>query len=221
MNLMHKNLQKGFTLVEIIVVIGLFAILGSTLLDFNFNSRKRINALIVDTDNLALEIRDMQNRTLSFTGDASSYNGFGIYLDMSQPTFAKTFYKNITSTNNFITSDIPDLNTPTDNLVFSLANKINRIILYASDSSGTMLATDEKNKLAIFFIKPKAYTHFYFGNSSGSSFEFKNSLPTPIGTRLQNINKACIEMTSSQNEFRHINIFYIGQISQAAGKCKL
>jgi len=210
---MKKNYQDGFTLIETFMVLSIFGILGSILLDFNFNSRKRINALIVDTDNLALEIRDMQNRTLSFNGDLSLYNGFGIYMDMSSSTLVKTFYKSTQYNNDFTTSDIPILNTPTDNLVFSLANKINRIILYSGDSSNIMLANDVKNKLAIFFIKPKVYTNFSFGNSDS----FQKYLLS--GTNQQNINQICLEMTSGQNEFRHINIFYIGQISQAVGKC--
>jgi hypothetical protein len=209
-----KKLNRGFTLVEIMVVIAIFAILGSLMLDTSFSSRKRINALSLDNDSIALEIRDMQNRTLSFIDNGNNNIGYGIYFDLTNPNTVRTFYKYSNQDFNSIEIPTSTSDNPTDDLIFSLSGKINKICL-----NGVLTNCDSDlsfKKLALFFIKPKQYANFYISND-GSSFYNK----TKNDINGAPITQACIELATGQSdEYRHIDIFYVGQISTSAGPCK-
>ena len=72
---------KGFTLIEIMVVLALIAILGSITIMSDYKTNKYKNSLLVDTEAVSIDIRDMQNRTSNFLQDTIVNNiGYGIFL---------------------------------------------------------------------------------------------------------------------------------------------
>lgn len=218
MKLKSEILSRGFTLVELMVVLSIFAILGTLSLDINNNSRRRDAVLSTDSTSFALEIRDMQNRTLSFVNDINApagTNGYGVYINASNDYLIQSFYRS-SAGNAFTSYDIPGVssNKPSSNIVLSNANKINKICLNGdcANYNTTNLAF---SKLAIFFVKPKQYANFYISNDGATFYSKTQNNPSGIA-----ISEVCIELNSSQNEYRNISVNYLGQISDNSGKCK-
>lgn len=80
----HTTSQKGFTMVEMIVVLGIFALVSGTVL-FNY-SKFRSDTLLVNTAyEVALSIREAQIYGVSVRsqGSSSFSNAYGIYIPSS------------------------------------------------------------------------------------------------------------------------------------------
>ena len=210
---MRERYLAGFTMIELLLAMVIIGVLAAITLDLNFSSRKRITALVADTQTLALAIYDMQNRTLSFlpaTSPISGHNGYGVYFDLAEPNSFRTFYR--TDSPTFNPSDLQSLfKAPTDKSVFSFGNKISKICL----NGGTEKCSSNSNfsGLALFFVKPKQYANFYILQNGSFSSKISDLPIAPV----------CLEITTGQNEAvesRSVTVSYVGQISEKVGPCQ-
>lgn len=204
----------GFTLVELLVALSIIAILSGTLISPGYTNSKAKNNLLVDTDILATNLRDMQNRSASFVGSNYLNNlGYGMFFDLRNPLKAQTFYKMVIGDfqNLGANSEMPNSPnpTPTDDFIFSPGDSLKRICLNGCNTK----QINSSGKLAVYFIKPKPYAYFAYSDD-GLNYA------TQLGG--QAINHICLEITSSYlpNDLRRLDIYYVGQISFAYGACQ-
>lgn len=207
----RQNLEKGFTLIEMMAVLALLAILGTVFMNSGYQETKIRNALLTDSEDLSISIIDMQNRAASFIkGNVSDTIGYGVFIDLSNPSKIETFYK--IQDANFDSNEVAGGQKPTSDLIFTNGNHISRICLngsvdaYCYDSSASA-------KIALYFVKPKPYTFFSFFN--GTSYD--NVVPGSTDF----INHVCLEISPTSGvDYRHVDVYYIGQVSSSYGKCQ-
>lgn len=201
-----KSPKKAFTLVEILMVLALIAILGSILISSDYKSSQIRNSLLTDAEAVAAELRDMQNRTTNFVKSSNVDNvGHGVYVDISNPSKVESFYK--INTQDFSSIEVPTISSikPSDDIIFNNGDRVNRICLNSCDNT--------TNKIAIYFIKPKAYIYF-FRSEDGLSFYNTTSSNDPI-------NHICIEIKPMVgDDVRKVDVYYIGQIAFSSGVCE-
>lgn len=205
-----KKEIKGFTLIEIMVVLALIAILGSITIMSDYKTNKYKNSLLVDTEAVSIDIRDMQNRTSNFLQDTIVNNiGYGIFFDLNNRLRTETFFK---KEGDFDISELSSVNSmkPIDDFIFNSNNSIKRICLNGCSTKELY----PQGKLAIYFIKPRPYA--YFSYSDDGLTYYTNLYPS-----YNAINHACIEIFSEGiSDVRRIDVYYIGQISFSYGNCE-
>lgn len=85
---MKVSRQRGFTLVEMLVAIGVFVILTSVLL-FNYNNFNKRLSLDILAHQLAQWVRDAQVSAMSVrqarTSVIAKYPGYGLHFDVATP----------------------------------------------------------------------------------------------------------------------------------------
>lgn len=208
-NLIKAKL-KGFTLVEIMIVLSIIVILGGVTISSDYKTNKTRNSLLVDTEAVATELRDMQNRTTSFVQSPVVNNiGYGVFFDIRNPLKTETFYK---LEGDFDVSELIAINSlkPADDFIFTVGNYIKRICLNGCNTK----QIDSQGKLALYFIKPRPYTNFSYSDD-GLTYH-TNLYPT-----YASINHACIEIGAEGiSDVRRIDVYYIGQISFGFGGCE-
>jgi len=81
---MLKNKQKGFTLIELIVVMAIIVIL-TTLVLANYRDGQKRYALSQSAQQLASDLRRIQNMAMNGVGisAASGRRGYGIYINLA------------------------------------------------------------------------------------------------------------------------------------------
>ncbi len=202
---------KAFTLIELLVVLSIIALLSVIMISGSYSDNKAKNALMVDMDVLASNIRDMQNKSASFVKDNYVNNvGYGMFFDLNNPIVINSFYK--TSTGDFVSSGVnselptTDSLKPIDDFIFETNDYLKRICL-----NGCGIKTT--NKLAIYYLNPRPYAYFSYSDD-GLNYS------TKINGNA--INQICLEVSSRilPNDIRHLDIYYIGQISFAYGPCQ-
>ncbi len=213
MNILKHNLEKGFTLVEIMVVMSLIAIFSSIFLGSGYRQNQIRNSVLTDSVDLAVAIQDMQSRAATFVlGENNSNNvGYGVFFDSSDPGRTEFFYK---SEGQFSPSDIPNssIPKPEQDIILNYGTKIGNICL-----NGCSTFSSNITKLAIFFVKPKSYANFSVLSSNGVTYETtvnQGGIDTPIV-------HACIDISPiNSKDYRHVDIYKVGQISVAYGQCQ-
>ena len=207
----RQNLEKGFTLIEMMVVIALIAILGGIFMNSGYQETKIRNALLTDSEDLSISTIDMQNRASSFIkGNISDVVGYGLFSDLSSPSKVETFYK--TGDQNFNSSEVSGVQKPTGDFIFSNGNHISRICL----NSGTSNCFNSSSgaKIVLYFLKPKPYTNFAF---SSDGLTYYSTLPNTS----ESISHVCFEIApAAGTDFRHVDVYYIGQVSSSYGQCQ-
>jgi prepilin-type N-terminal cleavage/methylation domain-containing protein len=207
----RQNLEKGFTLIEMMAVLALLAILGTVFMNSGYQETKIRNALLTDSEDLSIGVVDMQNRAASFIkGNVSDTVGYGVFIDLDNPSKIETFYKIRDA--DFDLSEVAGGQKPTSDLIFTNGNHISRICL----NSGTGYCYDSSTnaKIALYFVKPKPYTNFAF-SSDGLIYSYT------VPSTFDSINHVCLEIApASGTDYRHVDVYYIGQVSSSYGKCQ-
>lgn len=207
----NKYDLKGFTLIEMMTVLAVMAILGSIFLNSGYKKNQIRNSLLTDSEDLSITLSDMQNRTTSFVeglNPPKDLIGYGIFIDTLNPSKIETFYKTINTDlkSNEISSD---KEKPVSDLVLTGGNYVKRICL----NNNCEIFPE---KIAIYFVKPKPHTNFAIPSTDGSYISTISS-----DQDSSQIDHACIEIISASGEdSRHVDIFYIGQISSSYGPCQ-
>ena len=82
MRIPKNNLEKGFTLIEIMVVIALIAILSSIFFGSGYRKNQVRNSLLTDSIDLATTLQDMQSRAATFVlgNNVNNNVGYGVFL---------------------------------------------------------------------------------------------------------------------------------------------
>lgn len=213
MKIYKDNLKKGFTLIEIMVVIALFATLSAISLGSGYRQNQIRNSLLTDSVDLAISLQDMQTRSSSFISSNENSNsvGYGLFFDSMDPGNIQSFYK---SEGQFSSVDVPNISVakPDQDLILNYGNKVGKICL-----NGCSNFNSNNTKLAIFFIKPKPYANFSVLDTNGVTYA---TTINASGTNVQIVH-ACLEIDpTSGNEYRHVDIYKVGQISSAYGPCE-
>ena len=83
MKILKNNLEKGFTLIEIMMVIALLAILSSIFLGSGYRQNQIRKSLLTGSIDLATVLQDMQSRAASFVLGNDNVNnvGYGVFFD--------------------------------------------------------------------------------------------------------------------------------------------
>ena len=213
MKILKNNLEKGFTLIEIMVVIALLAILSSIFLGSGYRQNQIRKSLLTDSIDLATVLQDMQSRAASFVLGNDNVNnvGYGVFFDNLSSEKIESFYK---AKGPFSSLDIPNssLPKPGEDLILNYGNKIGNICL-----NGCSTYNSKNTKLAIFFVKPKSYANFSVLSDDGVTY---TTTVTQGGVEVPIVH-ACLELNpTSGADYRHVDIYKVGQISSAYGQCE-
>lgn len=206
---LNKNLlSKGFTLVEILLVISLLILLTIGISGFDYSKNKIRTAMIDDTQSISFSVRDVQNKSAnSFKEESFDSAGYGAFFNLEDSNRVDFFYKNKNLTFSDLELSATGNQSPEEDLFLTEGNTISRICL--NDCSHTT------SKLAIYFLSPKPYAFFAALADNGSYLNTVSQNDNTI------INKACIEISPRKDvEKRHVDIYHIGQISFASGPCQ-
>jgi prepilin-type N-terminal cleavage/methylation domain-containing protein len=213
MKILRNDLEKGFTLVEIMVVMSLIIVFSSIFLGSGYRQNQIRNSLLTDSVDLATTIQDMQSRASTFVlGDANIDNvGYGVFLNSSDPNKIESFYK---LEGQFSISDLSNssISKPEQDIILNYGTKIGKICL-----NGCSTFSSDSTKLAVFFVKPKSYANFSVLSSNGVTYT-----TTVLDSGVEKpISRACLELVpASGTEYRHIDIYRVGQITAAYGQCQ-
>lgn len=198
----HKN-NKGFTLIELIVVISIFAILSSIMV-FNYGSFKSSLSIQNLADDIALSVRKAQGYAIGVHGYGISNSfdsGYGVHFSTAEST-AGSVSGNVGSNKSFILfaninndkeyDSSPSCGDPTSSteclevLSITSADEIKEILL-----GSTSVAT-----LDIMFKRPNPEPKFYVNGSYDAS-----------------ISSVKIKISNDNGISKIITISNVGQIS--------
>jgi prepilin-type N-terminal cleavage/methylation domain-containing protein len=153
-----RNCQKGMTILELVVVLAIFAVL-STVAIFNFGTfQSKINITNL-ADDIALQVVQAQNAALSGLLPAKSYDtswkpSYGVYFSS---TTAPTLDARGANNENFVY--FVNLNDPglSENYIYSGANSCNGSLTYECMSKYTITNGNSISSLNIFYPVGSAY----------------------------------------------------------------
>ncbi len=205
-----KNKLKGFTLIELMVTLSIIMILGGITISSSYKENKIKNSILLDTESVAISIRDMQNRTINFTQNPMFNNiGYGVFFNIKNSLKVETFYK---LDGDFKTTELSGSENirPSDDFIFTPGNYIRRICL----NGCSVKVLDNDDKLAVYFVKPKQYANFSYSEDGLNYYKY-------LYPSNQLINNVCIEIgAEASNDIRKLYISYIGQIFFNSGYCE-
>lgn len=190
---MTHTSQKGFTLIEMITVLGIFAVLTSVVI-FNYNKFRSDTILTNMAYEVALSVREAQIYGISVrNGGPGSYeDSYGIYLPVGESGQYFLFVDGDKNSKFDGTScDSPGLNevcvTP-----YTLQRKVT--ISNIQKVEGTTCTTSEQTGLSILFKRP-------------------NPEPIIMGKEVDQINQAEITIQSPDGTKRYVEVYGNGQIA--------
>lgn len=89
---MKKLARAGFTLIEVLVVLGVMAIVSSSIISYNSSSRQQV-ALATETSKLTQLILRAKSLSISTYGAVASVCGYGIELDYANNYYYLSSYE--------------------------------------------------------------------------------------------------------------------------------
>lgn len=196
----HKNkCHKGFTLVELMVVISIFAILSSIMV-FNYGSFKSSLSIQNLADDISLSIRKAQGYAIGVHSSNNSFiSGYGVHFSTAEN---KSFILFANLDNNTEYNNSSGCGNPTSNneclevLNITSSDKISAISVIGNGSPQTA------DTLDIFFKRPQPEPTFC-ARINGSS-------TCILGTSVSFVK---ITISNDNGIFKIITISNVGQIS--------
>jgi prepilin-type N-terminal cleavage/methylation domain-containing protein len=155
---MIKNIKnnKGFTVVELIVTIGVIAVLAGYLIVYNKNSQAQI-ILSLEQAKLVDALNTAKSLTLSTYIENFSSCGYGVYINYSNNSYEIFKYGQPPNCGAIASSSLSSILSNSSYTKIKTTNLPKEVIF---DNSGS-------NKLdAIFFIPPDPKILIWRGNSS-------------------------------------------------------
>ncbi len=192
MEKLKASTNKGFTLVELLTVIAIFAVVTATVMA-NYKSFGHKTLLKNLAYNIGLAIREAQvsgltGRNVEVSG-GDYYATYGIFFNINTPTHV-TFFKDRPSLGVQYKFDDPTEEVPASSFDILGGNKISALCIYPTISSTCTPVT----QLHISFKRPQPDAYIY--SESGG--------PYP---------RASIEVSSIEGEKLYVLVEAAGQIS--------
>ncbi len=79
-----KSNQQGFTVTEVLIVMGIFAVISGAVL-VNFRQGEKISAFLLATENIASDLKKIQIQSLSgIVPEEAVASGYGAYFSLGQ-----------------------------------------------------------------------------------------------------------------------------------------
>jgi len=172
------NFRSGFTLIELIVVIGITTLLSSALISFNHTSRQQI-VLYAEEVKLAQTIFRAKSLAMSLylQSAGSGICGYGVHVDYTAKNYSIFSYNKPAGSN---CQNISAINTGSENIISTF--KIgNGVILLSSPSAKTRL--DD-----VLFIPPDPITLLNSGGAPALNGQASIVLQTLDGSLSAPIN---------------------------------
>lgn len=204
----HKNkYNKGFTLVELIVVISIFAILSSIMI-FNYGSFKSSLSIQNLAEDIALSVRKAQGYAIGVHGYGNSFaSGYGVHFSTAESTSEyagsnKSFILFANLDDNFKYDNSSGCGTPTsvneclEVLNITSSDKISEISVI-----GNGVAGHTPDTLDIFFKRPQPEPTFCAREGKGNC-NFGG-----------NVSSVKIKISNDNGISKIITISNVGQIS--------
>ena len=89
---MNKSARAGFTLIEVLVVLGVMAIVSGSIISYNSSSRQQV-ALATETSKLSQIILRAKSLSISTYGAGASVCGYGIEFDYASNYYYLSSYE--------------------------------------------------------------------------------------------------------------------------------
>ena len=191
---MIKNIKnnKGFTVVELIVTIGVIAVLAGYLIVYNKNSQAQI-ILSLEQAKLVGALNIAKSLTLSTYIENFSSCGYGVYINYSNNSYEIFKYGQPPNCGVIASSSLSSILSNSSYTKIKTTNLPKEVVF---DNSGS-------NKLdAIFFIPPDPKILIW-----------RNSYPTPITENDSNYEANIYLKTKDNSMSKTIKINVAGQIS--------
>lgn len=201
------NLQKGFTLAEMMIVMAIIAVVGGIIL-FNYDSFRSNTTVNTVAQEMALTVRKAQSYALGLQTNGIlatlPVKGYGIRLESARPDQI-TFFTELAPSDNQFTSSSPSCGTPVvgdeclEYYKIETGDIIDKILVDSND----IKLTDPNSSVDIIFKKPTGDTVFCVHMFSGTC---SSSVTTAVGV-------VEVYLVSQGGITKIVRIYSNGQIS--------
>ncbi len=178
--ILKRNIRKGFTLVELLVSIGVMAIILGITMSGGPQSLTRIS-LADNTYQTELLLREAQLQGSSINSVNNTFGGAGLYFNLATSTKTLKFRdRTVPSTDPSRAISIGDglySSTPIDEkdsfLVTTNQNKVGKLCVATTSPSVFFCNTSYSpaiTRLTVSFSRPKQTAHIYINDSTSTDY---------------------------------------------------
>ena len=168
--MIRQNIQKGFSLVEMLVAVAIFAVISSILLA-NYPEFRSRAALDNTAHEIALVFREAQVYGISVRGQANSFPVYGVHFDPATPSKVIIFTDK-DGDNVFAENTNPEKNELLDTFTLIGGEQITKTCEEGEFKDGALICEDQSKPNTLFtilFKRPNPDALFY--SVGGQSFE--------------------------------------------------